>query len=95
MRCLWFIAALSLFQLGFAVDQKKSAIIWFDNPATPAAIINQVKDSILKAGGKITHTYTIINGFAVIAPANALASVQTLGVEHSIRVEEDETVSSL
>jgi hypothetical protein len=109
---LWLIAALSLFQLGSAVDQKKSAIIWFDNPATPAAVMNQVKDSILKAGGKITHTYTIIkyvflvrrvriyrllyySGFAVIAPANALASVQALGVEHSIRVEEDETVSTL
>lgn len=112
MRSLWFIAALSLFQLGSAADQKKSAIIWFDNPATPAAFMDQVKDSILKAGGRITHTYTIIKyvsmvrrvqirywlyhrGFAVIAPANALASVQSLGAEHSIRVEEDETVSSL
>ncbi|PON20049.1 hypothetical protein TGAM01_v211073 [Trichoderma gamsii] len=95
MRYLWFIAALSLFQSGSAVDQKKSAIIWFDNPATPASFMDQVKDSILKAGGKITHTYTIINGFAVIAPTNALASVQALGVEHSVRVEEDETVSTL
>lgn len=60
MRYLWFIAALSLFQSGSAVDQKKSAIIWFDNPATPASFMDQVKDSILKAGGKITHTYTII-----------------------------------
>lgn len=60
MKCMWLIAALSLFQLGSAVDQKKSAIIWFDSPATPASFIDQVKDSILKAGGKITHTYTII-----------------------------------
>lgn len=34
-------------------------------------------------------------GFAVIAPEKALASVQALGAEHSIRVEEDEVVSSL
>ncbi|KAL7929109.1 hypothetical protein V8C35DRAFT_316254 [Trichoderma chlorosporum] len=92
---LFFVAALSLFQLGSAVDQKKSAIIWFDNDAIPDAIVNQVKDNIIKAGGKITHIYTIIKGFAVIAPEKALASVQAWGVEHSIRVEEDEIVSSL
>lgn len=61
MRCsLWFITALSLFQLSSAVDQKKSAIIWFDDPATPDAVVNQIKDGIVKAGGKITHIYTII-----------------------------------
>ncbi|UKZ46874.1 hypothetical protein TrVGV298_001085 [Trichoderma virens] len=81
---LFFVAALSLFQLGSAVDQKKSAIIWFDNAGTPDSVVNQVKDNILKAGG-----------FAVIAPEKALASVQAWGVEHSIRVEEDEIVSSL
>ncbi|KAL7820531.1 hypothetical protein V8C44DRAFT_316930 [Trichoderma aethiopicum] len=92
---LWFVTALSLFQLAAAVDQKKSAIIWFDDASTPDAIVNQVKDGILKAGGKVTHVYTIIRGFAVIAPEKALASVQALGAEHSIRVEEDEIVSSL
>ncbi|KAL7914449.1 hypothetical protein GGI35DRAFT_146334 [Trichoderma velutinum] len=92
---LFFVAALSLFQLGSAVDQKKSAIIWFDNAATPDSFVNQVKDNIVKAGGKITHVYTIIKGFAVIAPEKALASVQAMGSEHSIRVEEDEIVSSL
>lgn len=66
MRCLWLIAALGLSQLGSAVDQKKSAIIWFDNPATPASFMDQVKDSILKAGGKITHTYTIIKYVSLI-----------------------------
>ncbi|KAL6854072.1 hypothetical protein J3F83DRAFT_764657 [Trichoderma novae-zelandiae] len=96
MRCsLWFVTALSLFQLASAVDQKKSAIVWFDDASTPDAIVNQVKDNIIKAGGKITHVYTIIRGFAVIAPEKALASVQALGAEHSIRVEEDEIVSSL
>ncbi|KAL6879624.1 hypothetical protein HDV57DRAFT_499423 [Trichoderma longibrachiatum] len=92
---LWFVTALSLFQLAAAVDQKKSAIIWFDDASTPDAIVNQVKDGILKAGGKVTHVYTIIRGFAVIAPEKALASVQALGAEHAIRVEEDEIVSSL
>ena len=61
MRCsLWFVSALSLFQLASAVDQKKSAIIWFDDASTPDAIVNQVKDNIIKAGGKVTHVYTII-----------------------------------
>lgn len=61
MRCSqWFVTALSLFQLAAAVDQKKSAIIWFDDASTPDEIVNQVKDGIVKAGGKVTHYYTII-----------------------------------
>ncbi|KAL7944530.1 hypothetical protein V8C42DRAFT_325088 [Trichoderma barbatum] len=92
---LWFIAALSLFQLGSAVDQKKSAIIWFDDATTPDSVVNHVKDDIIQAGGKILHVYTIIKGFAVIAPEKALASVQAWGEGHSIRVEEDEIVSTL
>jgi hypothetical protein len=58
--------ALSLFQFSSAIDQKKSAIIWFDNPSTPDAIVNQVKDNIVKAGGKITHIYTIIKYVSLV-----------------------------
>ncbi|KND94321.1 hypothetical protein TOPH_01350 [Tolypocladium ophioglossoides CBS 100239] len=88
------VAALAVLPGTLAVDQKKSAIIWFDDPATPDSVINQAKESIIKAGGKITHVYSIIKGFAVIAPEKALASVQAMATEHNMRVEEDEMVSS-
>lgn len=55
-----FTAALALVPTAFAVDQSKSAIIWFEDDSTPDWIVNEAKDNIIKAGGKITHTYTII-----------------------------------
>ncbi|KAI9149148.1 hypothetical protein HJFPF1_11196 [Paramyrothecium foliicola] len=87
--------ALALVPRVLGVDQTKSAIVWFDDPATSDSIINQAKDTIRKAGGKITHEYTIIKGFAVLAPAAALETMSTWGTEHSVRVEEDEVVSAL
>ncbi|KAG6009824.1 hypothetical protein E4U21_001254 [Claviceps maximensis] len=43
-----------------AVEQKKSAIVYFDNPDIPDSVVDQAKDSIIQAGGKITHVYSII-----------------------------------
>lgn len=61
MRFLPFIAAaLAVVPGALAVDQKKSAIVWFNDESTPDSIVNEVKDSLIKAGGKITHIYTII-----------------------------------
>ncbi|KAK5997366.1 hypothetical protein PT974_02722 [Cladobotryum mycophilum] len=96
MKFLAYVAtALAVVPAALAVDQKKSAIVWFDNDATPDSVVSKIRADIIKAGGKITHDYTIIRGFAVIAPEKALETVQALGVEHSIRVEEDEMVSTL
>jgi hypothetical protein len=61
MRFLPFIAAaLAVVPGALAVDQKKSAIVWFNDESTPDSVVNEVKDSLIKAGGKITHIYTII-----------------------------------
>jgi hypothetical protein len=54
------VAALAVVPGSLAVDQKKSAIIWFEDDRTPDSIVNEAKDSIIKAGGKITHVYKII-----------------------------------
>ncbi|KAI8718563.1 hypothetical protein NCS52_00635500 [Fusarium sp. LHS14.1] len=94
MRFLPFIAAaLAVVPGALAVDQKKSAIVWFNDESTPDSIVNEVKDSLIKAGGKITHIYTIIKGFSVIAPEKALELVRTEHADHQIQVEEDEVVS--
>ncbi|KAF7558624.1 hypothetical protein G7046_g5542 [Stylonectria norvegica] len=91
----YLTAALAILPGALAVDQKKSAIVWFENDSTPDSVVNEAKQALIKAGGKITHVYTIIKGFAVIAPEKALESVQVWGTEHAIRVEKDEMVSSL
>ncbi|CAG9979092.1 unnamed protein product [Clonostachys rosea] len=92
MRPVQFLAAALALAPGL-VAASKSAIVWFDNPNTPDDVINRAKDDIVKAGGKITHVYTIIKGFSVVAPETALQGVQAWGTEHSVRIEEDNTVS--
>ncbi|KAF5027206.1 hypothetical protein F66182_694 [Fusarium sp. NRRL 66182] len=95
MRLVPFIAAaLAVVPSVLAVDQKKSAIVWFEDESTPDRIIEECKHALVEAGGKITHVYSIIKGFSVIAPEKALQLVQVNHEEHQIRVEEDEVVST-
>ncbi|GJN75119.1 hypothetical protein VFPFJ_06659 [Purpureocillium lilacinum] len=90
------VAALAILPGALAVDQKRSAIIWFDDPNTPDSVVNDAKASIVKGGGKITHVYTIIKGFAVVAPVKVLESVQVTASksQYKMRVDNDEMVSS-
>jgi hypothetical protein len=38
----------------------KSVIVYFDDVNTPDSVIDQAKKDIIKANGKITHSYSII-----------------------------------
>ncbi|PHH72558.1 hypothetical protein CDD83_4923 [Cordyceps sp. RAO-2017] len=89
-----FIVAIAAISGSTAVDQKKSAIVSFDDPATPEAIVDRVKEDLVKAGGRITHEYNLIKGFAVVAPGKALENAQLLTDTYRMRIEEDETVNS-
>lgn len=53
------VAALAVLPSVLAVDEVKSVIISWNDDA-PQSAINKVKDEILRAGGQITHEYTII-----------------------------------
>ena len=54
------LGALAVLPGVMAVGQTKSAIVWFDDPATPDSVIEEAKKTITAAGGKITHVYNII-----------------------------------
>ena len=56
----YVIAALAVLPGALAVDTKKSAIVWFDDPSTPDSVVDQAKEDMIKAGGKITHEFSII-----------------------------------
>lgn len=87
-------ATLAILPGALAVDQKKSVIVWFEDESTPDSAINDAKQSILDAGGKITHIYTLIKGFAAISTEKALEQVQTWGNKYEVRIEDDEVVST-
>jgi hypothetical protein len=48
----------------------------------------------VRQGGEITHIYNIIKGFACLAPATILETVQTMDAEHKITIEEDQIVKT-
>ncbi|KAG8417807.1 hypothetical protein J3458_005271 [Metarhizium acridum] len=81
------IVALAALPAALAMNQKMSAIVSFDEP-TPDIVIEEAKNFLVEAGGKVIHTYTIIKGFDVIAPEKALQIVQAWDTGHSMTVEE-------
>ncbi|KAF2711001.1 hypothetical protein K504DRAFT_466028 [Pleomassaria siparia CBS 279.74] len=71
----------------------KSVIISYPND-TPQSVVDEAMESIEKAGGKITHKYNIIKGFAAEAPEESLQTVSTLSTLYAASIEEDGVVST-
>ena len=44
-------------------------------------------------GGAITHEYHLIKAFAANAPANVLETVQAMGTQSEVLIEEDQTIT--
>jgi len=88
----FLFAAIFLISTVAAVAQQKSVIVSF--PAdTPAHILDQAKSAVLKAGGMITHEYTIIKAFACTGPAKAFEMVNALTADYHPTIEDDQIVS--
>lgn len=49
--------------------------------------------TFMTQGGVITHEYSLIMGFAAKVPAKVLESVQAMGQEHNVLIEQDQIVS--
>ncbi|KAI9845653.1 MAG: hypothetical protein M1837_004627 [Sclerophora amabilis] len=73
-------------------DQKKAVLVSYSND-TPDSVLSQAKDAIIKAGGVITHEYSLFKGFAATAPAKALEAIKVAGSQYNPVVEEDQVVS--
>lgn len=87
------VLALATITPALAIDQKKSAIMYFKDTNIPDSVVDKAKETIIKAGCKITHEYsTTIRGFAFVAPEKALEKVRIWGAKNSMNVEEDEMV---
>ncbi|UQC74106.1 uncharacterized protein CLUP02_00753 [Colletotrichum lupini] len=88
----FLVAALAVVPGALAVDQMKSVIVWAKTDSVGDDIIQRAKQSIIDAGGQITHTYSLIRGFAAVTPAKVLESVQAFS--ESLTIEEDHTVTN-
>ncbi|KAI2263690.1 hypothetical protein LOZ10_003004 [Ophidiomyces ophidiicola] len=70
----------------------KSVIISYPEN-TPNSVIDMAKKAIRDAGGKITHEYSLIRGFAAMAPQVALDSVKAFETPYPATIENDQIVT--
>ncbi|KAL1955618.1 hypothetical protein VTO42DRAFT_8351 [Malbranchea cinnamomea] len=71
-----------------AVGPLKSVVITYPKE-TPDSVVQKAKQAILDAGGKITHEYNLIKGFAADVPEEAVNSISALDATYAPNVEED------
>ncbi|KAF2264282.1 hypothetical protein CC78DRAFT_544258 [Lojkania enalia] len=70
--------------------EKQSVIISYPND-TPQSVVDDAIKAVKDAGGKITHVYNIIKGFACEAPVPFLENFRvSIASEHQGVVEEDQ-----
>ncbi|KAF3394457.1 hypothetical protein F1880_005560 [Penicillium rolfsii] len=91
MKFFW-TALLALLPVALAAKSLKSVIVSFPD-GTPARVIDQAKDSLVAAGGIITHEYHLFPGFAAEAPVTALQTLSTQDAAYKPTIEEDKIVS--
>ncbi|KAL4875566.1 hypothetical protein BJY04DRAFT_201663 [Aspergillus karnatakaensis] len=61
---------------------------------TPDSVITEAKDSFKKAGGVITHEYSlVIKGFAANGPEEAIQQISTKSTAYQPTIEQDQPVS--
>ncbi|KAF2478753.1 hypothetical protein BDY17DRAFT_328271 [Neohortaea acidophila] len=85
------MALLAAFALAQGQATQKAVVISYPKD-TPQSVIDQAMEAIKKAGGIITHEYSIIKGFAAKATEQALETVQTLGQHNNVLIEQDQVV---
>ncbi|OJJ06383.1 hypothetical protein ASPVEDRAFT_45780 [Aspergillus versicolor CBS 583.65] len=89
MKLLSGVVALGLLPLALA----NSILVTYPKN-TPDSVIDSAKDSVRKAGGTITHEYTlVIKGFSADAPEAAIQQISTESTEYKPNIEQDQPVS--
>jgi len=84
---------LTLFLLAivaaFALAQAPQVPVVVSYPEdTPQSVLEEAMDAIKKAGGIITHEYSIIKGFAAKATKDALDTVKALGYDAVVEADQ-------
>ncbi|KAG0633745.1 hypothetical protein HOY80DRAFT_589683 [Tuber brumale] len=89
---LKYLVALLLPALA-AAEKCVNYIVTFQ-PNTPDSVIERAIATVKANGGQVTHVYTIIKGFSVCAPHEAVSRVSILASEWEPVIEEDSVVTT-
>jgi len=87
------LLALLTVVISAALPQKAVIVSYPDE--TPNHVVDKAMGAIVAAGGKITHEYKLIKGFAAKAPAGILDTIQIWGNDFHAVIEEDQIVTAL
>ncbi|KAE8145578.1 hypothetical protein BDV25DRAFT_164362 [Aspergillus avenaceus] len=60
---------------------------------TPSSVLEDAKNSVINAGGRITHEYQLIKGFSADAPESAVQQISAQSAQYSPTIEKDMSVS--
>ncbi|KAF7595148.1 hypothetical protein BBP40_007115 [Aspergillus hancockii] len=60
---------------------------------TPPSVLKDAKNSVIKAGGKITHEFQFIKGFSADAPESAVQRISVQSAKYNPTIEKDLPVS--
>ncbi|WPH00976.1 Hypothetical protein R9X50_00381000 [Acrodontium crateriforme] len=88
-----FLLVALLAALAMAVAPQSPVIVSYPED-TPNSVIQEAMEAIKKAGGVITHEYSLIKGFAAKASAKMIETVQAMGSEHQVLIEQDQVVNA-
>ncbi|CAI6333900.1 unnamed protein product [Periconia digitata] len=88
-----FLVAVFFAMTTAAVVPMHSVIISFPADA-PDHLLQQAKDAVIDAKGKITHEYNIIKGFAAELPKSAMETIQAMDATWPALIESDGLVTT-
>ncbi|KAB8206506.1 hypothetical protein BDV34DRAFT_193957 [Aspergillus parasiticus] len=60
---------------------------------TPPSVLEDAMESVISAGGRITHRFQFINGFSADAPESAVQQISVQSAKYNPTIEEDLPVS--
>ncbi|KAI4258178.1 MAG: hypothetical protein LQ352_001335 [Teloschistes flavicans] len=84
------VPLLGLVGLSFAslAPAERQILVTYPD-STPSSIIQEAKEAIVAAGGKITEEYSLIKSFAATVSTEVLNTIDLLPQTHKPTVEDD------
>ncbi|KAE8350747.1 hypothetical protein BDV28DRAFT_138510 [Aspergillus coremiiformis] len=84
---------LSTLFLGYLSLALANPIIVTYPKDTPPSVLEDAMKSVTNAGGRITHKYQSIRGFAADAPESAVQQISVQSAKYNPTIEKDQTAS--
>jgi hypothetical protein len=88
------VAAITALVLAVAPAVFAKSVVVSFKKGTSQSVVDEAKTKYKEAGGRITHEFHLINGFAAEVPDEGIASVSSWGEEHDMLVEDDKQMGT-